>query len=114
EDNMAQLTYTGKGVANGDFYLAGVSSTAQSRTMTIQLWDPGDGATSSYPIQVLNPSGTAVPFSWSTAGPCGSAPPCSGTNVTTLDVHGTAAQQPLTNLVGTDYFNDRLLTLTVT
>jgi hypothetical protein len=118
QDAMTAFTYTGKNVGGtSKFYLAAVPKSRAGSTMTITLWDPGDGLTSANNIQVINPDGNKLTaYSWSVAstGHCGSAPLCSGTTDTNgLDTSGSTTDPPNTNLQGTGMYNDRLLTITV-
>lgn len=95
------------------FNLAPISTAYAGSTMTIKLWDPGDLGNANK-IQVINPSGTAVAFSWSVSAPCGGVPLCSATVATSgLDTNGTTNMPPNPNLQGTAAFNDRLVTLSV-
>ena len=94
------------------FYLASLDPAYAGKTMNIMLFDPGEGAQS---IQILDPNGNPVNFTWTT--PCGNGIAnatggCSGSG-STLDVSGTNAQQPYTNTHPGGRFNDRMVTLQV-
>jgi hypothetical protein len=106
------------------FYLAQVDPVYAGKTMQIDLFDPGEGATK---MEILNPNGTAVSFDWTT--PCGtingvavaapSGATCSSTThtagangVTSLDVSGTGTQ-PYSNLSSTSRYNDRTVSVFV-
>jgi hypothetical protein len=96
----------------GILWLARIYNTYVNRILTVNLWDPGEGAND---VQILNNSGTAMPFSW-TVNPCtglGSCGSGAGT-VTSLPVNGSNQPQPAGNRYGDGKYNDRMLTLTVT
>ena len=99
---------------NGDLWLARIDSTYVNRTLTIQLWDPGESS-GTIQAQVLDNHGTAMPFSWG-ANPCTGLATCSsgGATVTSLTVSGSNQPQPGINRYGDQKFNDRMLTFTVT
>ncbi len=94
------------------FYLSQVDAVHAGKTMRVQLFDSGEGASR---IEVLTPAGAPATFDWSTlcnppTPPSGSV--CSGTGVTFLDVSGTGAQ-PYSGLIGTSKYNDRKITLSI-
>jgi hypothetical protein len=106
------------------FYLAQVEAIYAGKTMQIDLFDPGEGATK---LEILNPNGSAVSFDWTT--PCGtingvtiaapSGNSCDSTThtagangVTSLDVSGTGTQ-PYSNLSSSSKYNDRKISVFV-
>ena len=94
------------------FYLAALDPAYAGKTMTVSLFDPGEGAQA---IQVLDPNGNPVNFTWST--PCGNgiAPAdggCSGSG-SSLDVSGSNATQPYPNTRPGGRFNDRMVSIQV-
>ena len=108
------------GVATFD--LAQVDAEYAGHTMEITLFDPGEG---SHYIQVIDPSGNAVNFTYQTVDtePGDTAPdnatvkgfsPISGSTSGTpgMDVSGTVTPPP--GIVSNSEFNDRLVQLTVT
>jgi hypothetical protein len=96
--------------AQATFYLADVAAEHAGKTMVVTLFDPGEGARR---LEVLDPNGNPVTFSWST--PCDPPTPptggCSGTTAA-LDVSGTGTQ-PGPNRASTSRYNDRTITLRV-
>jgi hypothetical protein len=104
--------------SSATFYLAQVEAVHAGKTMQVDLFDPGEGASR---LEILDPNGNPVTFDWTT--PCGSvggvtiAAP-SGTscdtashtaganNVAYLDVSGTGTQ-PYGNLASTSKYSDR-------
>lgn len=107
-----------------NFYLAQIDSIYAGKTMQVDLFDPGEGATK---MEILNPNGTAVSFDWTT--PCGnvngvtiaapSGTTCNSTtkraganNVTSLDVSGSGTQ-PYGNLSSSSKYNDRRISVFV-
>ncbi len=95
------------------FYLASLDPAYGGKTMTVSLFDPGEGAQS---IQVLDPNSNPVSFSWSTAcgnGIANATGGCSGSG-SSLDVSGTSGmQQPYPYTYPGGRFNDRLVTIQV-
>ncbi|MEY2404501.1 MAG: hypothetical protein QOD38_2052 [Acidimicrobiaceae bacterium] len=97
------------------FYLADVDPVYAGKTMTVTLFDTGEGAQS---IQVLDPNGNPYAFTWTT--PCQPATPniaspstgCSGASATSLSVAGTGTQ-PWPNLSSTSLYNDRSMDLKI-
>jgi Flp pilus assembly protein TadG len=96
------------------FYLAQIDSIHAGKTMRINLFDSGEGASS---LQILDPNGNPKAFAWST--PCNPPTPpsgaCSGTATGTdpkLDVSGTGTQ-PYTGLNSTSKYNDRYITIDI-
>jgi hypothetical protein len=87
-----------------------VAAEHAGKTMVVTLFDPGEGARR---LEVLDPNGNPVTFSWST--PCDPPTPptggCSGTTAA-LDVSGTGTQ-PGPNRASTSRYNDRTITLRV-
>jgi Flp pilus assembly protein TadG len=97
-----------------DFYLAQIDPIHAGKTMRINLFDSGEGASS---LQILDPNGNPSAFSWST--PCNPPTPptgsCSGTASGAsplLDVSGTGTQ-PYTGLQSTSKYNDRFITIDI-
>ncbi len=94
------------------FYLSQVDAVHAGKTMRIQLFDSGEGASR---IEVLTPAGAPATFDWTTlcnppTPPSGSV--CGATGVTSLDVSGTGPQ-PYSGLVGSSKYNDRKITLSI-
>jgi hypothetical protein len=97
------------------FYLADVDPVYAGKTMTVTLFDTGEGAQS---IQVLDPNGNPYAFTWTT--PCQPGTPniaspstgCSGASSTSLNVSGPGAQ-PWPNLSSTSLYNDRSMDLKI-
>ena len=94
------------------FYLAALDPAYVGKTMTVSLFDPGEGAQA---IQVLDPNGNPVNFTWST--PCGNGIAnadggCSGSG-SSLDVSGSNATQPYPNTRPGGRFNDRMVSIQV-
>jgi hypothetical protein len=104
--------------SSATFYLAQVAPIYAGKTMQVDLFDPGEGASK---LEILDPNGSPVNFDWTT--PCGtvggvtmaapSGAACNSTthiaganNVASLDVSGTGTQ-PYGNLSSTSKFNDR-------
>jgi hypothetical protein len=115
QDMSIYANQTGSSAA---FYLAQVDPVYAGKTMQIDLFDPGEGASK---LEILDPGGTPVTFDWTT--PCGTvggvtiaAPSGASCNtsshtagvngVTSLDVSGTGTQ-PYGNLSSTSKFSDR-------
>lgn len=105
--------YANQPGTQADFYLAQVDPVHAGKTLRVELFDPGEGASA---IQVLNPNGTVEPFTWST--PCNPPTPptggCSGTSGAgdRLVVSGTGTQ-PSPNLSSNSRYNNRRVTLLV-
>jgi hypothetical protein len=95
------------------FYLAQVDPIHAGKTMRVNLFDPGEGASS---IQVLDPNGNPTTFNWST--PCNPPTPpaggCGVNGVSSIDVSGTGSN-PYPNMQSTtgSKFNDRYLVIDV-
>jgi hypothetical protein len=100
------------------FYLAQIDPVYAGKTMRVDLFDPGEGASK---LELLDPNGNPVNFDWTTpcgtvggttiAAPsgssCNAATHTAGTNnVASLDVSGTGTQ-PYGNLSSTSKFSDR-------
>lgn len=95
------------------FYLASVGAQHAGKTMNISLFDPGEGASA---IEVLDPNGSAVSFTWDT--PCGNGIAsadggCSGGPTTKLNVGFQNQTQPGPNRSSSWRYNDRKLNLHV-
>ncbi|MEL7208706.1 MAG: hypothetical protein AAGK32_10825, partial [Actinomycetota bacterium] len=104
------------GSGPAEFYLAEVSDAHVGKKMVLELWDPAEGMSF---LQVLDPSGNPVEFTWRTvdddglyALPSASAAGCGTPGGPCLDVSG-AGQQPGPNRVNNGTFNDRLVEITV-
>jgi hypothetical protein len=102
----------GSAGSTAQFYLASVDPVYAGKTMDIDLFDPGEGAQS---MQLLDPNGSPVSFTWDT--PCTNPPAaatggCSGGPVGVLDVSGTGTQ-PVGNAYSTSKYNNRTVTLHV-
>jgi Flp pilus assembly protein TadG len=100
--------------ASADFYLAQIDPIHAGKTMRINLFDAGEGASS---LQILDPNGNPAAFTWST--PCNPPTPpagsCTGTASgasPSLDVSGTGTQ-PVTGLNSNSKYNDRYLTIDI-
>jgi hypothetical protein len=110
--------------SSATFYLARIDPVYAGKTMQIDLFDPGEGASK---IEILNPNGSPVTFDWRT--PCGningqtiaapSGASCNAStktagadNVNNLDVSGTGTQ-PYGNLSSNSKFSDRKVSLYV-
>jgi hypothetical protein len=104
--------------SSASFYLAQVDPIYAGKTMQVDLFDPGEGASK---LEILDPNGSPVNFGWTT--PCGtvggvtiaapSGASCNSTthtaganNVASLDVSGTGTQ-PYANLSSTSKYSDR-------
>src|SRR5205807_2931098 len=61
ENNIS--VYADQTGSTATFYLAQVASVYAGKEMDIQLYDPGEGAQS---IEILDPNGNTVGFTWST------------------------------------------------
>jgi Flp pilus assembly protein TadG len=127
--------YANESGSTGTFYLADIDQTYDNDTMEINLFDPGEG--DKY-IQILDPNGDPVPFTYTTTDACPLPPPnqnktdCAGGSgipfpssviagssttgaegeADVLDVSGTIAQP--TGEASASEFNDRHVQLTVT
>ncbi|MGH9039803.1 MAG: pilus assembly protein TadG-related protein [Acidimicrobiia bacterium] len=105
--------YANASSTTADFFLAQVDSVHAGKKLKIDLFDPGEGATS---IQILDPNGNTFPFTWAT--PC--SPPtaptggCSGSsdgsNRLMVNNNGT---QPYSDLSSQSKYNRRQMTLTL-
>ena len=106
--------------SSASFYLAQVDPIYRGKTMKVNLFDPGEGASK---LEILDPNGNPVTFDWTT--PCGTvngqtiaAPSGNSCNSTThtagsngvayLDVSGTGTQ-PYGNLSSTSKYSDRMI-----
>ncbi len=111
-------------LSNGssEFYLAEVPGEQAGKQLEITLFDVGEGAER---IEILDPDGNAVPFTWTTdcsitaasAGCSGSSVgwtnPATGTfQPNTLDVSGTG-NQVYANTLSDSLWNDRSVVITV-
>lgn len=96
--------------SEADFFLAEVDAVHAGKTMELELFDPGEGASS---IEVLDPKGKAVEFTWKTAcnPPTPPAGGCSGAGKS-LDVSGSGPQ-PYSNLGSSSRFSDRTVLLSI-
>jgi hypothetical protein len=96
------------------FYLAQIDPIHAGKTMRINMFDSGEGASS---LQILDPNGNPAAFNWST--PCNPPTPpsgsCSGSATgsnPSLDVSGTGTQ-PFTGLNSNSKYNDRYITIDI-
>jgi hypothetical protein len=64
--------YANTAQSTGTFYLADVDSTYDGKTMNITLFDPGEG---DHFIQILDPNGNPVHFTYQETDKCSSTPP---------------------------------------
>ena len=87
-----------------DFFLAEIGDEHEGKSMKITLFDPGEG--SDY-LQILNPDGTAVSFTWETTDGVYSG---SGTSLTVSG--GCGANCPTGN-ASSSQFSDRFVEITV-
>jgi hypothetical protein len=99
------------------FYLAQVGAQYAGKTMTIRLFDVGEGASK---VEILDPgmdpvtTVTGVSFDWTTACPPGTLPSCSGTGVTSLNPSPqSTTYRPYPRLSSQYIYNDRSLVITV-
>lgn len=94
------------------FYLADIGPTYAGKTININLFDVGEGAST---IEVLNPNGSAVSFDWSM--PCNPPAPatggCTGTAATSINPGVNNANQPYSRTASRFVYNDRMVTLRV-
>jgi hypothetical protein len=116
----ALSVYANDNSASGTFYLAQIPASDAGGTMTVDLFDPGEGDKD---IELIDPDGTGVPFSWATSDDVTSSPPCpdcapdlgflhyAGPDTTELDVSGTITRPP--GQASSSQFNDRHVQLTV-
>ncbi len=88
------------------FYLADIDKSFAGRSLSVSLWDPGEGA---YSVQLHAPNNTARTFKWS-AVPNYADGSLNGVT-DTLIVNGTGPQ-PYPTTRGTNKFNDRLVNMT--
>ncbi len=88
------------------FSLVSIDPSYAGHKMMVNLFDPGEGGKT---IQLLDPNGNPISFSWATIDDL--SPTYSGSG-TSLDVSGTGSTLP--NRKSNSKFNDRLLQLTVT
>jgi hypothetical protein len=96
-----------------EFYLAQVGAQYAGKTMSVSLFDLGEGAAL---VEVLDPNGDEVQFDWST--PCTNPPApatngCTGNDVWSLNPNTQSASQPYPRTSSSYIYNDRSLTLTV-
>ncbi|MCP5030152.1 MAG: hypothetical protein GY929_28110, partial [Actinomycetia bacterium] len=96
--------------STADFFLAEIDGLHAGKTLVVELFDPGEGAST---IQLLAPDGSPVTFDWTT--PCSPPVPpsggCSGTT-NSLDVSSCSNQaQPGPNRSSKCKYNDRVITL---
>lgn len=104
------------------FFLAEIGPEHNNKTMQISLWDPGEGARQ---IEVLNPLGNPVSFTWNVLCQNGTAPPCSNetapsggygpstTSMLSLGAGNTNYAQPGPYRLSTSKYSDRRLVLSV-
>jgi hypothetical protein len=69
--------FTGGVASNSSFYLAEVEETYAGKSLTIDLYDPGDGNLGNFDLSILKPDGTTAQCSYSNpAGTMGSVGAC--------------------------------------
>jgi hypothetical protein len=100
--------YANAAGSSSDMYLAQIATVHAGKRIRLDLWDPGEGGKN---IQILDPSGTPVSFSWRSSGGY------SASNVTSLDLGApclnpsssgyTTYTQPGGGRAGKCKFNDR-------
>ncbi len=100
-------------VRSAEFWLAEIRGDHAGKILEIGLFDVGEYALA---VEILDPNGDPVEFTWSID--CdGVDPPepggCSGGPTLSLDVSGTGKTQPYPRTYGTGRFNERLVTLAV-
>jgi hypothetical protein len=107
--------YLNAASTTASFYLADIGQKQSGKTMTVTLWDTGEGAQS---IELLNPLGTAVTFNFtipacqSLGGPDVDATGgCTGGPINILSVSGTGTQ-PGPQRTSSSKYNDRSISLT--
>lgn len=104
--------YVNDNSTTASFHLAEIDATYAGKFINIGLFDPGEGAKD---IQVLDPNGNPVSFTWSTLCTNPPSPPsggCSGGPSTKLAVSGTGSQ-PYSRLSSNSKYNDRTMTLRI-
>ena len=94
-----------------EFYLAQIEAAHAGKTMTIQLWDPGDTGSLSANLQILQPTGSGfTPASFNYQGVRGTtasaASNCNGRS-------GTGVTSVTTNTGGTSLYNGCWLTIDI-
>lgn len=94
--------------ASAVFYLCQVDAIYAGKEMDIQLFDPGEGAQS---IEILDPSGNPVSFTWATTDSKSGFTSFSGSG-SSLDVSGTITPPP--GYSSTSKFSDRHVLLKTT
>jgi Flp pilus assembly protein TadG len=57
--------FTGGVASNSSFYLAEVESVYAGKSLTIDLYDPGDGSAGNFDLSILQPNGTTAQCSYS-------------------------------------------------
>ncbi len=119
-DNMG--VYANLEGTTPSFYLADIGPEHNNKKMQVSLWDPGEGARQ---IEVLNPLGNAVSFTWSVLCQNGTAAPCSGetapsggygpatTSMLSLGAANTTYPQPGPWRLSSSKYSDRRLVLSV-
>ena len=119
-DNMG--VYANLEGTTPSFYMADIGPEHNNKKMQVSLWDPGEGARQ---IEVLNPLGNAVSFTWSVLCQNGTAAPCSGetspnggygpatTSMLSLGAANTTYPQPGPWRLSSSKYSDRRLVLSV-
>jgi Flp pilus assembly protein TadG len=104
------------------FYLADIGAEHNNKVLEISLWDPGEGSTG---LEILDPTGQPVNFTWQVLCQDGSAAPCSGetapsggygpTTTTNLSLGNPSSSypQPGPYRVSSSKYSDRHLRLSV-
>ena len=104
------------------FYLADIGPEHNNKTMEISLWDPGEGSTG---LEILDPEGNPVSFTWEVLCQNGTSAPCGGetgpnggygpgtTSLLNLGNTSTNYPQPGPYRLSTSKYSDRHLRLSV-
>jgi hypothetical protein len=100
--------FASESAATATFYLAQVDAIHAGKEMDVELFDPGEGASS---LQILDPSGGPVNFSYDTTDSKPGFTAYSGSG-TSLDVSGTISPPP--GYASTSKYSDRHVMLKVT
>jgi hypothetical protein len=100
--------YASESASAATFYLAQVDPIHAGKEMDVELFDPGEGASS---IQILDPSGVPVTFNYATTDSKPGFNAFSGSG-TSLDVTGTIS--PPAGYASTSKYSDRHVMLKVT
>jgi len=115
----ALSVYANQNGATGSFYLAAINAQYAGHTMQVNLFDPGEG---DHFIQVLDPDGNAVKFTYQTTDDNTGCPDC-GSNIGFQPYSGSSSGSPGLDVSGTiqppqgvdsnSIYNDRHVQLTI-